>query len=394
MTDNQAQSGQKPKNFFISYTNTDRAWAEWIAMQLENAGYTTIIQAWDILPGANFVAEMDEAAKQAERTIPVLSSAYLGSLYAFAEWAAAFRHDPTGKLRKVLPVRIEHCVVEGLLGPIVYIDLVDLLDDEPRAREQLLAGVKQGRAKPISVAFPGSPKHSVPQTHTAFPGSASQSQNVPSPHTALSTGRDEKTMQKIKALFLAANPASMSQLAIDKEMRAIEQKVHASEHRDVLVFQSAWAVQPDDLLQLLNQHKPHIVHFSGHGRSEGLSLVGENGQERLVTTRALKSLFTTLKDNIRLVFLNACYSREQAQALIETIDCMIGMKEGIHDDAAIAFASSFYRAIGFGRSVQEAFDQGITSLLLEGIPDEDLPELLVKQGVDAKQVTLIASANP
>jgi hypothetical protein len=394
MTDNQAQSGQKPKNFFISYTDTDRAWAEWIAMQLENAGYTTIIQAWDILPGANFVAEMDEAAKQAERTIPVLSSAYLGSLYAFAEWAAAFRHDPTGKLRKVLPVRIEHCVVEGLLGPIVYIDLVDLLDDEPRAREQLLAGVKQGRAKPISVAFPGSPKHSVSQAHTAFPGSASQSQNVPSPHNALSTGRDEKTMQKIKALFLAANPASMSQLAIDKEMRAIEQKVRASEHRDVLVFQSAWAVQPDDLLQLLNQHKPHIVHFSGHGRSEGLSLVGENGQERLVTTRALKSLFTTLKDNIRLVFLNACYSREQAQALIETVDCVIGMKESIHDDAAIAFASSFYRAIGFGRSVQEAFDQGITSLLLEGIPDEDLPELLVKQGVDAKQVTLIASTNP
>jgi hypothetical protein len=394
MTENQGQSGEKPKNFFISYANADRTWAEWIAWQLENAGYTTIIQAWDIRPGANFVAEMDEAAKQAERTIPVLSCAYLGSDYAFAEWSAAFRHDPTGKLRKVLPVRIEHCVVEGLLGPIVYIDLVDRLDDEPRAREQLLAGVKQGRAKPTSVAFPGSPKPSVSQTHTAFPGSASQSQNVPSPQNTHSTGQDEKTMQKIKALFLAANPASMGQLAIDKEMRAIEQKVRASEHRDVLVFQSAWAVQPDDLLQLLNQHKPHIVHFSGHGRSEGLSLVGENGQERLVTTRALKSLFTTLKDNIRLVFLNACYSREQAQALIETIDCVIGMKESIHDDAAIAFASSFYRAIGFGRSAQEAFDQGITSLLLEGISDENLPELLVKQGVDAKQVILIASANP
>jgi hypothetical protein len=191
MTDDQEKSGQKPKNFFVSYTSADRAWAEWIAMQLENAGYTTIIQAWDILPGANFVAEMDEAAKQAERTIPVLSSAYLGSLYAFAEWAAAFRHDPTGKLRKVLPVRIEHCVVEGLLGPIVYIDLVDLLDDEQRAREQLLAGVKQGRAKPARVAFPGSPKPSVSQTHTAFPGSASQSQNVPSPQNTHSTGQSE-----------------------------------------------------------------------------------------------------------------------------------------------------------------------------------------------------------
>ena len=204
----------------------------------------------------------------------------------------------------------------------------------------------------------------------------------------------DQAMSKIKALFLAANPTDTPPLAIDQEMRTIEHKVRAAEYRDALVFQSAWAVRPDDLLQLLSQHKPHIVHFSGHGSSQGLCLAGENGQTRLVTTRALKSLFTTLKDNIRLVFLNACYSREQALALVETIDCVIGMKESIRDDATIAFSSSFYRAIGFGRSLQEAFDQGITSLLLEGIPQEDIPELLVKQGVDANKVFLIAPANP
>jgi CHAT domain len=201
-------------------------------------------------------------------------------------------------------------------------------------------------------------------------------------------------MTKIKALFLAANPRSTNRLAIDEEMHAIEQKLRASEHRDALVFQSAWAVRPDDLLQLLNQYQPHIVHFSGHGSGQGLSLAGDDGRDRLVTTRALKMLFTTLKDNIRLVMLNACYSREQALALVEIIDCVIGMKESIHDDTAIVFASSFYRAIGFGRSIQEAFDQGITSLLLEGIAEEDIPELLVKGGVDAKKVVLIASGNP
>ncbi len=199
---------------------------------------------------------------------------------------------------------------------------------------------------------------------------------------------------KIKALFLAANPRSTSRLAIDEEMHAIEQKLRAAEHRDALVFQSAWAVRPDDLLQLLNQHQPHIVHFSGHGSGKGLSLAGDDGRDRLVTTRALKMLFTTLKGNIRLVVLNACYSREQAQALVEIIDCVIGMKESIYDDAAIAFASSFYRAIGFGRSIQEAFEQGITSLLLEGIAEEDIPELLIKEGVDTNKVVLIAPGNP
>ncbi len=206
--------------------------------------------------------------------------------------------------------------------------------------------------------------------------------------------QEHKETQKIRVLFLAANPTSTPRLAIDEEMYAIEQKVRAAKHRDELVFQSAWAVRPDDLLQLLNQHKPHIVQFSGHGSSQGLCLAGDNGQERFVTAQALKSLFTTLKDNIRLVFLNACYSREQAQALIETIDCVIGMKESIRDDAATAFASSFYRAISSERSVQNAFEQGKVSLLLEEIPQEDIPELLVKDGVDAKEMILIAPSNP
>jgi hypothetical protein len=89
---------------------------------------------------------------------------------------------------------------------------------------------------------------------------------------AAGTPRKAEEMPKIKVLFLAANPTSSSRLAIDEEMHAIEQKVRASEHRDALVFQSAWAVRPDDLLQLLNQHQPHVVHFSGHGSSKGLSL--------------------------------------------------------------------------------------------------------------------------
>jgi hypothetical protein len=38
------------KGFFISYTGADQAWAEWIADQLEAAGHTTVLQAWDFRP--------------------------------------------------------------------------------------------------------------------------------------------------------------------------------------------------------------------------------------------------------------------------------------------------------------------------------------------------------
>lgn len=201
-------------------------------------------------------------------------------------------------------------------------------------------------------------------------------------------------MPKIKALFLAANPAVTRRLALDEEIRFIEEMVRKAKYRNTLAFQSAWAVRPDDLLQLLNEHQPHIVHFSGHGIGEGLQLAGEDGEANLVTTQALKRLFTTLKDNIRLILLNACYSREQAQALVEVIDCVIGMKESIGDEAAAIFAASFYRALGFGRSVQNAFDQGLVALSVTNIPEEAIPKLLVKDGVDPNQIILVSGRKP
>jgi hypothetical protein len=201
---------------------------------------------------------------------------------------------------------------------------------------------------------------------------------------------------KTTILFLAANPDGVTKLALDKECRAIREKIRASDFPKSLELKTEWAVRPDDLLQYLNEYRPHVVHFSGHGSaSEELILHDAFDQPMPVSVAALRALFTALKDNIRLVMLNACYSRPQGEAVVELIDCAVGMKKAIGDQAAIVFAASFYRALGFGRSVKEAFDQGRTALLLEGIPEENTPELLVKKGVDASSVFLAGPAvNP
>lgn len=96
------------KDFFISYTKADQAWAEWIAWKLEEAGYSTVIQAWDFRPGSNFVLEMQQAASTANQTIAVLSEKYLESAFTASEWAAAFAQDPQGKKQKLIPIRIAH----------------------------------------------------------------------------------------------------------------------------------------------------------------------------------------------------------------------------------------------------------------------------------------------
>ena len=202
-------------------------------------------------------------------------------------------------------------------------------------------------------------------------------------------------MDKIKVLFLAANPTNTTRLALDEEIRAITEKIRASEYRDLIELVSVWAVRADDLLQALNQHQPQIVHFSGHGEPSGeIILVDSDKAAKNVSIKAIKALFKTLKDNIRVVVLNACYSHAQANALTEVIDCVVGMNAAIGDQAAMTFAASFYRAIGFGRSVQEAFEQGQAAILLEGLSEEDTPELLTRRGLDPARIFLIKPRTP
>jgi hypothetical protein len=121
-----SSTGAECVEFFISYTKADERWAEWIAWQLETAGHRCKLMAWDFGAGSNFVLEMQQAAAQAERTIAVLSPAYLQSAFCAPEWAAAFAPDPTAAKRKLVPVRIADCQPDGLLKAIVYIDLVGI----------------------------------------------------------------------------------------------------------------------------------------------------------------------------------------------------------------------------------------------------------------------------
>jgi hypothetical protein len=107
-------------DFFVSYSHNDQRWAEWIGDVLVKASYSVILQAWHMLPGSNFVIEMHKAASECKRTIAVLSPDYLASLFTQAEWAAAFAADPSGKERKLIPIRVRICEPPGLLKGIVY----------------------------------------------------------------------------------------------------------------------------------------------------------------------------------------------------------------------------------------------------------------------------------
>src|ERR1700684_223045 len=105
-------------DFFVSYTQADRGWAEWIAWVLEEDGHRVLVQAWDFVPGSNWIQNMQAGTRDAARTIAVLSPGYRESVYAGAEWQAAWAKDPAGTGRKLLAVRVQDCDRPGLLGGV------------------------------------------------------------------------------------------------------------------------------------------------------------------------------------------------------------------------------------------------------------------------------------
>lgn len=178
-----------PKDLFISYNHADKAWAEWIAWTLEEAGYTVVIQAWDFRAGGNFVLQMQQAAEATHKTIAVLSQNYLDAEFTQPEWAAAFVRDPQGKEQTLIPVRVKACQPTGLLGPIVYVDLVS--QQEVDAQAALLSAFSE-RGKPSQKpGFPGgtAAQRSFPSP-VSYP-SASTIWHLPYPRNPFFTGRDE-----------------------------------------------------------------------------------------------------------------------------------------------------------------------------------------------------------
>ncbi len=199
-------------------------------------------------------------------------------------------------------------------------------------------------------------------------------------------------MTRCKVLFLAANPLDCTSLQLDEEARGIEQRILQTDHRDAIVFVPKFAVRRDDLQLHLNKEKPHVLHFSGHGSKDEIEFKGDDGNAAPVGKAGLKAMLKAVKDNIRLVVLNACYTQKAADSITDVIDCAIGMKRGIGDEAARVFAASFYLAVGFGRSVKNAFDQAIAALQVMGIPEDKTPVLSGRDGVDPDKVFLVEVA--
>lgn len=191
--------------------------------------------------------------------------------------------------------------------------------------------------------------------------------------------------EKIRILFLSANPWTTGRIRVDEEAREIFERIQEGPYRDRFELHKHAATRSIDLQRLLLMHKPHIVHFSGHAsKKQKIILGGSPGRGKTVDQQGLAEVLALYNHHLRLVLLNACFTKAQARSIAEVIDYSVGTGKGIGDKGGVAFAGAFYRALSFGKSIRDAFDSARAELVLTKMPRTQGIELFVRDGISEK----------
>jgi hypothetical protein len=186
----------------------------------------------------------------------------------------------------------------------------------------------------------------------------------------------------IRILILSANPGPTGRILVDEEAREISNRIEEGPYRDRFKLEKHTALKPSDLQKLLLKHRPHIVHFSAHGhKTQRLILGGAPGRAKTVDKYGMAQVFALYRHHVRLVVLNACFTDALARSITKSVDYSVGTGKGIGDKAGVVFAGAFYRALGFGNSVREAFASAKAELALTRTPRSQGIGLFVRNGI-------------
>lgn len=202
--------------------------------------------------------------------------------------------------------------------------------------------------------------------------------------------------EKLRVVYLTANPGM--DLRLDAEVRQVQQALRGAKYRDLVTIIPRPAATFQDLLDALNDERPHIVHFSGHGGGEAIAL--DNGDmehpshQEIGFALLVKALAATDTPPSLLV-LNACDTLEGASVILPAVPVVVAMSDAVLDAAAILFSQQFYAAIASGQSIGSALKQA--KVKIEAVlVDEDasaLPQFIARDDVNVDELVLVKPDN-
>ncbi|MCO6491840.1 MAG: CHAT domain-containing protein [Phaeodactylibacter sp.] len=102
-----------------------------------------------------------------------------------------------------------------------------------------------------------------------------------------------------------------------------------------------------------------IFHYGGHAGSYELLLEQADGKTQLAHGQGLVPFLAGQK-SLQLVFLNGCHSARQAEDLINNgVPAVVGTVGAVDDRIASELASAFYKAMGEGMPLEQAWQEAV-----------------------------------
>ncbi|MEZ4363841.1 MAG: CHAT domain-containing protein [Kofleriaceae bacterium] len=195
--------------------------------------------------------------------------------------------------------------------------------------------------------------------------------------------RQRRRSTVLSVVHFSAGPKSQDRLDLRAEADRIELGLGQSKRLKDLTRVDK--TDPDSFIKTLRDKKPSVLHFSGHGGPDGIVFESEDHPHVTISPQQLATALKHHGETVEVVVLNACYSAYLADALLEHVDCVIGMSGKIDDDAALAFATDFYRDLG-SKGAYAAYENARNQMAMKRMLDEEIITIKAAPGMEVHEV--------
>ncbi len=180
-------------------------------------------------------------------------------------------------------------------------------------------------------------------------------------------------------ILLATANSRNAPVDLEYEHRLILTAVREGGRDESVTVDPLPAATFQDLEEALANKSYDVVHFSGHGgQYGGLYFRDDAGNDTVVSPARLAALLK-VRNDIRCVVLNACFSLRGGYLINLNVPFTIASEEELSDPVAFAFSGGFYRALASGKDVPAAYIEAVSSCILRDFYVTRLPVLL-RQG--------------
>jgi hypothetical protein len=188
-------------------------------------------------------------------------------------------------------------------------------------------------------------------------------QGMPAPHKAFRIAR-ERSFTDVLTVFQATplvyldmmnRPCLHDAVDVEHEQKELSKALKGSSI--AVKFEVATTKQ---LSAFLAKEEGRVLHITCHGNPGYLAIEDGWGAVQHLDVESVKKWIALAGKPPQLVFVAACHSHSIGQAFADAgvphVVCCSHNDHLLHADAAVKFASVFYRALADGHSLQKAFD--------------------------------------